>query len=159
MVDCFESVVGLGPGELVEGENLGGWVSVKHWGRVVATFAKRGELAGSLELSLRQARNVSGVDAKPLEFRCVGQKVGDIERAEFFSFYDRAYYESKGSEGLQWSLEVLADDLDVAEGFCAIQAVLRVQGDPARARGFLCYYLGDCRHPQAPEFVPSAVTD
>lgn len=138
LVEEMQIVPAFGPVDLAAAASNGDWVSLKNFERCTIVFFKAAGTAGDDPvLTLRQARDVSGLDAKPLPFTRVDYKMGVLTTIGSYTTARQAaagtYVDATSAEvaGL-FVIEVQAEDLDVNGGFDAVQFLVPDVGTNAQ---------------------------
>lgn len=141
----------------------GDYVSLKNYGRcAVVFFAAAGTAGDDPTITLTQAKDVSGTSAKALNFTRIDVKQGsDLTTIGQFTTISQAagntYTEATSAEAQKiWVLDVLAEDLDVDNGFDCIRAAISDVGTNAQL-GCMLYFLHEPRYASAT--LPSAIAD
>lgn len=127
LVEEAQIVVAIVPVDSQTAANNGDWVSLKNFERCTVVFVKAAGVAGDDPvITLRQARDVSGTDAKALNFTRIDAKVGvqtgigaftTVTQAAANTYTDATSAEAQGL----FVIEFKAEDLDVNGGFDCVQ--------------------------------------
>jgi len=159
------------PVDLNDGATTGDYVSLKNYERCLVVLVCGDGTAGSdVDVLLYQSTDVANslTDAKVLDCLETG-RIYTKEHAtaltgvgtwtkETQATADEAWDpEDSGEQVLLWGFEVLASDLDVANGFDCIRADITAPG--AAKIGAALYILADPKYPAAPELMLSALAD
>lgn len=164
LIDEIQIVPGFLPVDMSGGANDGDWVSLKNYDRCTIIFiADSGTAGDDPVLSLQQATDVSGTDAKDLEvidtvFVKQGASLAAIGAFTKETQTAAASYTDDTSAEVEkvWVVEVQAPELDVANDFDCLRARVADVGGNAQL-GTLIYVLSHPRHAADP--MPSAISD
>ena len=134
------------PADLSAAANDGDWFNLKNFGRVLAVLFKAAGTAGQDPIfTLRQAQDVAGTGAKALNFTTIWKKVGlqtgigpftKVVQAAANTYIDDTSAEVQAI----LAVEILAEELDVANGFTCIQ--LQIPDVGLNAQVGCGFYLG-----------------
>lgn len=127
LVEEMAIVPAIIPVDMSAAANNGDWVSLKNYERCTILFFKAAGTAGDDPvLTLRQATDVSGSNAKALNFTRIDAKVGTqtgiaqftaVSQAAANTYTDAVSAEAQGL----FAIEVKAEELDVNSGFDCVQ--------------------------------------
>ncbi len=141
----------------------GDWVSLaQHHHLVILLYKDGGTANEDVTLTVEQATNASGGDAKPLAFTRIARKQGAnllgigawTETTQTASHtYTNA---TSGEEELLWVVEFDAAELDVQEGFQFVRASVNDVGNNPQL-GCLLYLLTEPRFGDAVEQMASVL--
>ena len=154
-------VVGLIPYDTMDAAAEGDWVSMKLFHSVVVKFVRAAGTAGEdPTITIEQATNVAGDDAKALNFTDIYEKQGTQTGVGTFTKQtqdaDETYTSGTSVENeIMWCIEFDVDELDVDNGFDCIRASISDPGSGGNRYGYLEYILFESRFKQDP--VPSAI--
>ena len=162
-------VVGLMPYDTMDAAVAGDWVSAKLFHSIIVKFVRAAGSAGEdPTITIEQATNVAGANAKALNFTDIYEKegltnaAGGMAAIGTFTKQTQAAantYTSgtSGENDVMWCIEFDADELDVDNGFDCIRASVSDPGSGGDYYGYLEYILIEARYKQDP--VPSAIVD
>jgi hypothetical protein len=163
MAEAAQVVVAFVPVDTQAGANAGDWVSMKYFDRLTVIFVKAAGVAGDDPvLTMKQATDVAGDNAKALNFTRVDSKVGAQTGIGAFTANIQAaantYTDlvSAEAQGL-FMIEVQASDLDVNGGFDCVQFSVPDTGAGGAQLGAAIYILRTSRFQGAG--LPSAIVD
>jgi hypothetical protein len=154
------------PVNMQTGANNGDWVSLKDYGRCAIVFfaALDSTSTDAPTLTLSQAKDVSGTSSKGLTFtRADYVESTALTAGDTFTTVTQAAastFSVTGSGGLQkiWVVDIKAEDLDIANGFCCLQAAVTDAGTTAHTQlGCALYMLHEPRYEAVPD--PSATVN
>lgn len=140
----------------------GDYVSLKNYGRcAVVFFAAAGTAGDDPTITLTQAQDVSGTGVKALDFTRIDVKQGTLTSVGTFTTVTQAAantYTDAASAEVQkiWVIDVMAEDLDIANGFDCLKAAISDVGTNAQL-GCMLYLLHEPRY--ASGTLPSAIVD
>jgi len=151
------------PVNLASAAQTGDWVSLKLFKHIAIVFTKGAGVSGEdPTITVQQATDVSGTDAKALTFTDIYVKQGAALNAigQFTKTTQSAAntYTSAtgGEEQATWVIEFDADELDVDNGFDCVNASVDDVGDTSQI-GHILYILTEPRYASEP--MPSAIVD
>jgi hypothetical protein len=172
ITETAQIVQGFLPVAMNTGANAGDWVSLKEFGRCAVVFYKAvGTNGDDPIITLSQATVVAGSDTKALNITRVDKKqaatnllaVGQFTTstsgspASHDTFSANTWTNSDLAEQAAIVvIDIQASDLDIANGFCCIQASVGDVGTNADL-GCMLYFLYDARDASAT--LPSAIVD
>ena len=161
LLEKLQIASGFVPVDLAGGANDGAWVSLKNYGRCAIVLFKAAGVAGEDPvLSLEQATDVTGTGAKALDFARIDVKQGTLSSIGEFAKVANAgadYTDDAAAEAQAiWAIDVLAEDLDIDDGFDCLRASVADVGVGAQL-GALLYLLHEPRYASDP--LPSAIVD
>ncbi len=161
LLEKLQVASGFVPVDLAGGANDGGWVSLKNYGRCAIVLFKAAGTAGENPvLTLEQATDVTGTGAKALDFERIDVKQGMLSALGAFTKLansGNSYTEATSAEAEAiWVVDVLAEDLDIDNGFDCLRASVADVGIAAQL-GALLYLLHEPRYASDP--LPSAIVD
>lgn len=152
------------PVNLAAGANAGDWVSLKNYRRATFIFlAGVGAAGQDPTLAFKQATSVSGGDEKTLEtVERIDTKqgsslaaIGTFTKVEQTAG-DEYTNDTAGETQNLWVVDVLAEDLDVNNGFDCVTVNIADTGSTAKVGTVLCL-LREPRYAQ--ETLPSAIAN
>jgi hypothetical protein len=162
LAEACQVVSAFVPVDMSAAANNGDWVSMKNFDRLTIIFFKAAGTAGDDPvLTLRQATDVSGTDAKALNFTRIDAKVGaqtgvgaftTVSQAAANTYTDTVSAEAQGL----FLIEVKSEDLDAKNGFDSVQFQIPDIGANAQL-GCALYLLRGARYAAAG--LPSAIID
>lgn len=163
LVEQVQVVSAIIPSDLSGAANNGDWVSLKNFARATVLVLKGAGTAGEDPvITLRQAKDVAGTDAKALTFTRVDEKVGvqtgigqftTVEQAAANTYTNTASAEAQAV----FAIDVLASTLDINNGFDCLQVQIPDVGTNAQL-GCALYLLREPRY-ATNGVVPSAIVD
>ncbi len=163
-LDKCQVVPAIMPVNLAAGASAGDWVSMKYYGRCAIIFlAGVGTVGQDPTLTLQQAKLVSGASPKALNFTRIDVKEATaLTGVGLFTTLKQAAadsYTTAGSAAEQklWVVDVKAEDLDIDNGYCTIQASISDVGTNAQL-GVGLYILHEPRDAMS-GVLPSAIID
>lgn len=161
LLEKLQIAAGFVPVDLAGAAAAGDWVSLKNYGRCAIVLIKAAGGAGEDPvLSLEQATDVAGTDAKALTFDRIDVKQGTLTGIGEFTKLanaDADYTDAASAEAQAiWVIDVLAEDLDIDNGFDCLRASLADVGVVAQL-GAMLYLLHEPRYAGDP--LPSAIVD
>ncbi len=151
LVERMQICAAFGPADLSAAANNGDWVSLKDFDSCAIIFFKAAGTAGDdPTLTLRQATDVSGANAKALDFTRIDVKQGTLTAVGTFTTVAQAaantYLDLTSAENAGiYVIEVRADELDVANGFDCVQFSVADVGTNAQL-GAALYLLRGARY-------------
>ena len=151
LVERTQICAGFGPVDMSAAANNGDWVSMKDFDRCSIIFFKAAGTAGDdPTLTLKQATDVSGTNAKALNFTRIDVKQGTLTALGTFATVTQAaantYLDLTSAENAGiYVIEVKSDDLDVANGFDCVQFSVADVGTNAQL-GAALYLLRGARY-------------
>ena len=116
------------PQNLAAGANTGAWVSLKEYYRCAVVFIGAAGAAGQPPtVTLQQSQDISGSSPKALNFTDIRVKEGTSLTAvgQFTAVAQAAantFTETYGNGRAIWVIDISAEDLDISNGYHAIQA-------------------------------------
>lgn len=147
-------VSAITPVNLATGANNGDWVNMENYGRCTVVVHKGAGTAGEDPvITLRQATDNAGTDAKALTFTAVWKKVGaqsgigTFTKATQTAANTHTDDTSAEAEGV-FVVDIVAEQLDAANGFTHLQLQIPKVGTNAQIGGALCI-LTEPRHAAA----------
>ncbi len=162
-LEKMQIVSAIVPVDLKTAANDGDWVSLKNYGRcTVIFFTAVGTAGEDPTLTMEQATAVAGTGAKALTFTRIDHKQNaDLTTIGQFTTVAQtaaATYTDATSAELQkiWVVDIMAEDLDVANGFDCIRMRIADVG-AAIQLGCGLYLLHEPRFASAT--LPSAIID
>ncbi len=162
LVQASQIVPAINPIDLSAGNNDGDWISMKGYERCAVVFFKGAGTAGQDPvLTLRQATDVTGANAKALNFTRIDVKKGVLTNVGVFTKVTQAAantYTPAGDANMAglYVIEVKAEDLDCQNNFDCIQFQVPDVGANAQI-GMALYVLRGPRF--AGDVLPSAIID
>jgi len=160
LVERTQICAGFGPVDMSAAANNGDWVSLKNFDACAIVFFKAAGTAGDDPvLTLQQATDVSGSNAKALNFTRLDVKQGTLTALGTFTTVTQAaantYVDATSAENAGiYVIEVRADELDGNNGFDCLRFSVPDVGTNAQL-GAALYLLSGPRY--APP--PSAIAD
>ncbi|MFC5353549.1 hypothetical protein [Azospirillum himalayense] len=140
----------------------GDYVSLKDYGRcAIVFFAAAGTAGDDPTITLTQAQDVSGTGVKALNFTRIDVKQGTLTSVGTFTTVTQAagntYTDATSAEVQKiWVIDVMAEDLDIANGFDCLKAAISDVGTNAQI-GCMLYFMHEPRY--ASGTLPSAIVD
>lgn len=135
------------PVNMATGANAGAWFDMKMYGRCAVIFcAGVGTAAQDPTITLSQATTVSGTSTKALNFTRIDRKEATaLSGVGTFTTTTQAAantYTTSGSANEQklWVIDIKAEDLDIQNGFCCVQASVSDVGTNSQIG--VCLYIG-----------------
>ena len=122
LVEEMQIVPAFGPVDLSAAAANGDWVSLKGYDRcTVIVFKGAGTAGDDPTLTLKQAQDVSGTNAKALNFTRIDKKKGTLTAVGTFSTVTQAaantYLDDSDAEAAAlYAIEVKSEELDVNNG-------------------------------------------
>lgn len=156
-------VAGIIPVDLESGANNGDWVSLKNYGRCAVVVYKAAGTAGDDPvITLKQATDVSGTNAKALNFTRIDAKVGVQTGIGQFTTVTQAaantYTDAVSAEAQAvFVVDIKAEDLDIDGGFDCLQLSIPDTGSAGAEIGSAFYLLHEPRYAKAT--LDSAIVD
>jgi hypothetical protein len=164
MLEQMQLASGFVPVNLATADNNSDWVNLKLYARLLVIFFKAAAASGTEDptITLLQATDVTGSSHKALniarswtktnaDLTTVGQFTAGVPSTNTLTVAGAAQ-----SQAI-WAIEVLASDLDKANGFCCVQANVADVGAVAQL-GCMLFLLGEPRQCDTPVLNPSALT-
>ena len=153
------------PIDLNSGANAGDWVSMKNFERLtICVLASAGTAANDLTMTVSQAVNVSGGSSKALNaITSLAVKQGASlaaigQYSEVTQAADEQYTEATNGESqLLYVTDILAEDLDVDNGFDCVQVSLNQVG--AAKVGCAFGILWGAKFAGSVDLLPSAIAN
>ena len=151
LVERVQICAGFGPADMSTAANNGDWMSLKDFDSCAIVFFKGAGTAGDdPTLTLKQATDVSGANAKALDFTRVDYKQGTLTALGTFTTVTQAaantYVDLTSAESAGiYVIEVRADELDVNNGFDCVQFSVADIGSNAQL-GAALYLLRGARY-------------
>jgi len=146
----FQVVSAIVPVDLQTGANNGDWVSMKNYDRCTVIFFKGIGTAGDDPvMTMAQATDVAGTGVKALTFTRIDVKVGTqtgigtftkVTQSAASTYTDTVSAEAQGL----FMIEIMASDLDVANGFDCVRFNVPDVGGNAQI-GCALYLLRNAR--------------
>lgn len=133
------------------------WVSMKGYDRLLILIQTGAWAGGTAAVTLNQATAVAGTSSKALAFTKMWVNTAGAPD----TFTQTAVVSNTfnlDTANLMYLIEVVASDLDTANGFDCVSLAVASPGSNADFYG-ATYILGAARYPQAPTATPSAVSD
>lgn len=160
LLEKMQIVAGFVPVNMATAANNGDWVSLKNYSRcAIVLFKGIGTAGEDPTITLLQAKDVAGGSSKALTFTRIDSKVGTQTGIGTFTTTTQAaantYVDAVSAEAEAIIvIDILATDLDIANGFDCIQAAVADVGINAQIGGLL-YLLHEPKFQTAP--LPSAI--
>lgn len=159
LVEGAQIVPAFPPIDMSAGANTGDWVDLANFDRCTCILFKSAGTAGDdAQITLQQATDATGSNAKALNFTRIDQKVGTLTAVGAFTTVIQAAANTyKPTNGASQAIEVVefqASDLDVNNGFNFIQMSVPKVGTNAQIGSGL-YILRGARYGGAD--LPSAI--
>lgn len=162
MIDGLNIAAGFVPVNMATAANNGDWVQAKDYESILIVLFKGAGASGEPPtLTVKQASDAAGTGAKALNFTRVYKKDNaDVttvgQWTEVVAAAGNTYALAAGDTQSIIAVEVKADDLDVANGFCFVQGSVADVGATSQVGGLL-YILGKPRYGAAPASLPTAI--
>lgn len=155
LIERMQIVAGIVPKDFASGANSSDVVSMKNFGRCGILFiGDVGKTGEDPTLTVLQASSIAPSNAKALNFTDVYTKQGAALSAigqwtRVTQAAGNTYTSATGGESEKmWYIEILAEMLDVDNGFDCVQVTIADIGT-AGAMGTLLFLLGDPRYSNA----------
>ena len=148
------------PVDMQTAANNGQWIAMKNIGRLLCVLMKAAGTAGDNPVvTLQQATNNSGAGAKPLNFTRARTKIGAIASTPQWTIVTQTaantFTPVSAASQAVIAIDVLATDLDLANGFNFVQLSIPDTGtNPQLGAAFYIAY--GIRYPQS--VTPSALS-
>lgn len=159
----FQIVPADGPSDFAAAAVTGDWINLKNFAHAVLVLIKGAGASGEPPtITLQQAKTVAGGSAKALTVvtRVDAKSNADITTIGQFTKVTQAaaatYVPAAGNTEAVYVIEFDADQLDINNGFCCVQASIADVGSTAQI-GSLFWILCESRY--AGQFPPSALVD
>jgi hypothetical protein len=156
-------VEGLVPVDLNGGVNTGAYVSIAEYKRIVVVLVKAvGTVSDTVTLTVQQSKDVLGTGVKALNFTTYYTKeiAVSLVTSDLWTKNTQAsantITNTNAVKDQMWAVEFAAEELDFANGFKVVNALVNQPGHTAL--GYLFYLLGEARFPGAPEKMLTAIT-
>jgi hypothetical protein len=164
ILEKMQIVSAIVPVNLATGANNGDWVSMKYYGRcAVILFVGVGTTANDPVLTLSQAKDVSGGSSKALNFTRYDYIEATALTAASGQFTtvtqaagDTASVTGSAVQQKILVVDIKAEDLDIANGFCTLQASVADVGTNTQL-GAALYLLHEPR--ELEKTLPSAIVN
>jgi hypothetical protein len=166
MLDLMQCAMGFAPVDLSVGANNSHWVLLSRYGRLAILLFKAaaGSGTGDPTITLLQAQDNTGTGSKALNIpagRAWTKTNADLSTVGTFSAgapsTNTLTVASSAQKQAIWMIEIDSADLDVNNGFCAVQANVAQAGSVAQV-GSLVYLLGEPRQATSLGQNPSALS-
>jgi hypothetical protein len=166
MLDLMQCAMGFAPVDLSAGANNSDWVLLSKYRRLVILFFKAaaGSGTGDPTITLLQAQDNAGTGSKALDIPAGSSWTktnADLTTVGTFSAGAPATntltIAGSAQQEAIWMIELDAAELDVNNGFCAVQANVAKAGTVAQL-GSLIYLLGEARQATSLGLNPSALS-
>lgn len=165
LVEECQIVMAIVPVDSQTAANNGDWVSLKGYDRCTVLVIKAAGTAGDDPvLTMRQAQDVSGTNAKALNFTRVDSKVGVQTGIGVFTKNTQAaantYTDlvSAEAQGI-FAIEFQSENLDVNNGFDCLQVQVPDTGSAGAQLLTAIYVLRGARYGGANGVLTSAIVD
>jgi hypothetical protein len=165
MLDLMQCAMGFAPVNMAAGANNSDWVLLQRYRRLVILFFKSAAASGTEDptVTVLQAQDNAGTGSKALNIpagRSWTKTDADLTTVGTFtagvpSTNTLTVAPSAQKEAI-WMIEIDAADLDVNNGFCAVQANVADTGSVSQL-GCLVYLLGEPRSAKTLGDNPSAI--
>ena len=165
MLDLMQCAMGFAPVNLATGANNSDWVLLTKYHRLVIVFCKAAAASGTEDptITLLQATSSAGASTKVLNIpshRSWTKTDADLSTVGAFSAgapsANTLTVAASAQKQAIWLIEIDAADLDVNNGYCAVQANIADTGSVAQL-GCLLYLLGEPRQATNLGGNPSAI--
>jgi len=165
MLDLMQCAMGFAPVNLAAGANNSDWVLLRKYRRLVILFFKSAAGAGTEDptITVLQAQDNAGTGSKALTIpsgRSWTKTDADLTTIGTFTAgspsTNTLTVASSAQKQAIWMIEIDAADLDVNNGFCAVQANVADVGTESQL-GSLVYLLGEPRSAKNLGENPSAI--
>ena len=165
MLDLMQIAMGFAPVNLAAGANNSDWVLLQRYRRIAILFFKAAAASGSEDptITLLQAQDNAGTGSKALNIpdgRSWTKTDADLTTIGTFTAGAPSGNTLTVAPSAQkqaiWMIEIDAADLDVNNGFCAVQANVADTGSVAQL-GSLIYLLAEPRLAKSLGDNPSAL--
>ena len=168
-LEHVQVVMGIMPYDTMDAAGVGDWVSMKNFHSLVVFFSRAVGTAGEdPTITIEQATDVSGSDAKALTFTDIYEKEGETNAAGGMAAIGTFTKQTQtaantytsatsGENEILWGIEFDADELDVDNGFDCVRASISDPGSGGDRYGVVWYELLESRWKQDP--VLSAIID
>ena len=165
MLDLMQIAMGFAPVNLATGANNSDWMLFLRYRRIAILFFKAAAASGTEDptVTLLQAQDNAGTGSKALnipagrswtktdaDLTTIGQFTAGVPSTNTLIVAGSAQKQA------MWMIEIDAADLDVNNGFCALQANVAKTGTVAQL-GSLTYLLGEPRLAKTLGDNPSAL--
>jgi len=166
MLDLMQCAMGFAPVDLSAGANNSDWVLLSKYRRLVILFFKAaaGSGTGDPTITLLQAQDNAGTGSKALNIPAGNSWTktnADLTTIGTFSAgapsTNTLTVAGSAQEQAIWMIEIDAAELDVNNGFCAVQANVAQAGSVAQL-GSLIYLLGEARQATSLGLNASAIS-
>ena len=163
MLDQMQIAAGFVPVNLATGANNSDWMNLKSYARMLIVFFKSAAASGTEDptVTVLQATDVAGTGSKALNIARSWTKT-DADLTTIGQFTAGApstntlTVAASAQKAAIWVIEVLASDLDKANGFTCVRANVADVGTVEQL-GCLLYVLGEARQSDTPVLNPSAL--
>ena len=151
--ECADMIIAVTPQNLAAGPQNGEWADVRNFSRLGIVLVKgAGAVGEDPELTVRQAKDAAGTDAKALNITRVYEKVGAAAKggkwtARKMDAASSAYSnDASGEAAAIFGLDIKTSSLD--DGFTHVQVQVSDPGNTAQTGGVIyigmgARYLGD----------------
>lgn len=165
MLDLMQCAMGFAPTNLAAGANNSDWVLLTKYRRLAIVFFKAAAASGTEDpvITLLQGKDSAGSTSKALNIPAHRSWTKtDADLTTIGSFTAGAPSTNTLTVGTSaqkqaiWMIEIDAGDLDVANGYCAVQANVADTGSVSQL-GCMLYLLGEPRQASTLGDNPSAI--
>lgn len=163
MLDQMQMAAGFVPVNLATAANNSDWVSLKAYARLLIVFFKSAAASGTEDptITLLQATDIAGTGSKDLDIARAWTKTdADLTTIGRFTAGvpsgNTLTVAASAQKSALWVIEVLASDLDRANGFSCVRANVDDVGSVAQL-GCLLYVLGEPRQCDTPVLNASSL--
>ena len=151
IVEKMQICTGFVPVDMQTGANNGDWVSMKNYGRcAIVVFKAAGTAGDDPTVTVKQANDVSGTNAKALNFTRVDSKEGTLTSIGQFTTTTQAAGNTYTNDTLAEKqaiivIDIKAEDLDADNDFDCVQVSIADTGTNAQL-GCALYLLHEPRY-------------
>ncbi len=165
MLDLMQCAMGFAPVNMAAGANNSDWVLLTKYRRLVILFFKGAAGSGTSNptITLLQAQDNTGTGSKALNIPAGSSWTktnADLTTVGTFTAgapsTNTLTVASSATEEAIWMIEIDAANLDVNNGFCAVQANVAQTGSVSQL-GSLIYLLGEASQATSLGLNPSAL--
>jgi hypothetical protein len=166
MLDLMQCAMGFAPVDMSAGANNSDWVLLTKYRRLIIAFFKAAAGAGTEDptVTVLQGQDASGTGSKALNIpsgRSWTKTNADLTTIGTFTAgapsTNTLTVASSAQKQAIWLIEIDSSDLDVNNGFCAVQANVADVGSTTQL-GCILYLLGEPRQASTPSGNPSAIS-
>ena len=166
MLDLMQCAMGFAPVNLAAGANNSDWVLLTKYRRLAIVFFKAAAASGSEDptITVLQGKDAVGSASKALNIpahRSWTKTETDLTSNGAFSAgapsTNTLTVASSAQKQAIWIIEIDASDLDIADGYCAVQANVADTGSVSQI-GCMLYLLGEPRQASTLGDNPSPIS-